>query len=602
MKRAYPSTIFHKVLVPVLWDCDCANALAAARAIAREGQSVLAGIVGIQEGQSLSVAAAPARLLRKRLSELAEEGHVSIRERVRVAHRPWDELLQIVEAEHPDLLVLDWPRQFESLGITVAQALANPPCDMAIVRGPIADDPRRVLVSIRGGPYAELALRVSLALSDSAESRLTSFHFRKSEDARDAPYRGFKQVLANLPDVERRELVADDPAASLLAVAQDYEIIVMGSTASQPLHSASLGPFADRLLKESPAGVIVVKTQRSAPVFFESETIGQTAISVLVDKWFAENTFSADEFSDLEALLALKRKRGLTISLALPALNEEQTVGKVIRSVKEPLMDRLPILDEIILIDSDSTDHTRQIAQELGVQVHVHQQTLPHYGARRGKGEALWKSLYLTRGDLVLWIDTDIANIHPRFVYGLIGPLLLQPEVQFVKGFYRRPLRVGDKVQASGGGRVTELTARPLLNLFYPELSGVIQPLSGEYGGRRNALEQMAFFSGYGVEIGLLIDAFEQCGLGGIAQVDLRERVHHNQPLESLSKMSFAIIQAVIHKLERRYGQGFLEDVNKTMKLIRYEPGRFFLDIEEIAEQVRPPMIDLPEYRERFKK
>jgi glucosyl-3-phosphoglycerate synthase len=368
------------------------------------------------------------------------------------------------------------------------------------------------------------------------------------------------------------------------------------------LHSASLGPFADKLLKESHAGVIVVKTQRSAPVFFESETIGQTAISVLVDKWFAENTFSADEFSDLEALLALKRKRGLTISLALPALNEEQTVGNVIRSVKEPLMDRLPILDEIILVDSDSTDHTRQIAQELGVQVHVHQQTLPHYAARRGKGEALWKSLFLTRGDIVLWIDTDIANIHPRFVYGLIGPLLLQPEVQFVKGFYRRPLRVGDKVQASGGGRVTELTARPLLNLFYPELSGVIQPLSGEYGGRRSALEQMAFFSGYGVEIGLLIDAFEQCGLGGIAQVDLLERVHHNQPLESLSKMSFAIIQAVIHKLERRYGQGFLEDVNKTMKLIRYEPGRFFLDIEEIAEQVRPPMIDLPEYRERFKK
>ncbi len=256
--------------------------------------------------------------------------------------------------------------------------------------GRSADDPRRVLVSIRGGPYAELALRVSLALSDSAESSLTSFHFRKSEDTRDAPYRGFKQVLANLPDVERRELVADDPAASLLAAAQDFEIIVMGSTASQPLHSASLGPFADRLLKESPAGVIVVKTQRSAPVFFESETIGQTAISVLVDKWFAENTYSADEFSDLEALLALKRKRGLTISLALPALNEEQTVGKVIRSVKEPLMDRLPILDEIILIDSDSTrSHPPDRPEHWACQVHVHQQTLPHYGARRGKGEAL---------------------------------------------------------------------------------------------------------------------------------------------------------------------------------------------------------------------
>ena len=201
----------------------------------------------------------------------------------------------------------------------------------------------------------------------------------------------------------------------------------------------------------------------------------------------------------------------------------------------------------------------------------------------------------------MVWIDTDIVNIHPRFVYGLLGPLLLRPDIQFIKGFYRRPLKVGDKVQAGGGGRVTELTARPLINLFYPELSGVVQPLSGEYGGRRSALEQLPFFSGYGVEIGLLIDVFEKFGLKAIAQVDLQERVHHNQPLEALSKMSFTIIQAVIHKLEHRYNRNFLEDVNKTMKLIRYEPGHFFLDVEEIAERERPPMLDLPEYQENRK-
>jgi glucosyl-3-phosphoglycerate synthase len=195
-------------------------------------------------------------------------------------------------------------------------------------------------------------------------------------------------------------------------------------------------------------------------------------------------------------------------------------------------------------------------------------------------------------------LDTDIVNIHPRFAYGLIGPLLLRPDVQFVKGFYRRPLKVGDKIQAGGGGRVTELTARPLLNLFYPELSGVIQPLSGEYGGRRTALEQIGFFSGYGVEIGLLIDVLDKFGLTAIAQVDLKERIHHNQPLEALSKMSFAIIQAVMHKLESRYGQNILENVNKTMKLIRYEQESFMLEIEEIAERDRPPMIEIPEYRE----
>ena len=144
------------------------------------------------------------------------------------------------------------------------------------------------------------------------------------------------------------------------------------------------------------------------------------------------------------------------------------------------------------------------------------------------------------------------------------------------------------------------MNARPLLNLFYPELSGVIQPLSGEYGGTRAALEQFSFFSGYGVEIGLLIDTLDKLGLSAIAQVDLQERIHHNQPLEALSKMSFAIIQAVMRKLESRYGQTILENVNRTMKLIRYERDSFMLEIEEIAERDRPPMIELPEYRERL--
>jgi glucosyl-3-phosphoglycerate synthase len=356
------------------------------------------------------------------------------------------------------------------------------------------------------------------------------------------------------------------------------------------------------LLHESPAGVIALRTKQPAPQDPGSEAAGQTAISVLVDKWFAENTFHADEFRDLDHLLALKRFQNLKISLALPALNESATVGNVIQTLKSALVERVPLLDEIVLVDSDSTDQTREIAASLDIPVFIHQETLPQYGARVGKGEALWKSLYLTCGDIILWIDTDIINIHPRFVYGLLGPLLVNPGLQFVKGFYRRPIRVGDKIQAGGGGRVTELTARPLLNLFYPELSGIIQPLSGEYGGRRATLERLTFFSGYGVEIGLLIDVFEKCGLSAIAQVDLEERVHHNQPLESLSKMSFAIVQAVIQRLERRYGLDILEEVNKTMKLIRYEPGRFFLEVEEIAERSRPPMIELPEYLLAFEK
>jgi glucosyl-3-phosphoglycerate synthase len=155
---------------------------------------------------------------------------------------------------------------------------------------------------------------------------------------------------------------------------------------------------------------------------------------------------------------------------------------------------------------------------------------------------------------------------------------------------------MGNKIQAGGGGRVTELTARPLINLFYPELSGVVQPLSGEYAARRTFLEQVPFFSTYGVETGLLIDVFDMYGLSAIAQVDLLERIHHNQSLEALSKMSFIILQAFLRKLERRYGQ-LMEDVNKTMKLIRHQPGGYFLDVEEIIEHERPPMLEVPEYQ-----
>jgi glucosyl-3-phosphoglycerate synthase len=319
-----------------------------------------------------------------------------------------------------------------------------------------------------------------------------------------------------------------------------------------------------------------------------------------VDKWFAENTFHADEFADLERLIALKKEQGVTVSLALPSLEEEQTVGKVIRTVKKALMEDVPLLDEIVLVDSNSADRTRAIARRERIPVYIHQELLPELEPRSGKGEALWKSLLVTRGDIVLWLDTDIVNIHPRFVYGILGPFLHDPRIQFVKGFYRRPLRVGNITQAGGGGRVTELIARPLINLFYPELSGIIQPLSGEYGARRSFLERIPFFSGYGVETGLLIDAYETHGLASIAQVDLLERIHHNQPLEALSKMSFIILQAFLRKLERRYGQTLVEDINKSMKLVRQSAGAYFLDVEEIIETERPPMIEMPAYREKF--
>jgi len=349
----------------------------------------------------------------------------------------------------------------------------------------------------------------------------------------------------------------------------------------------------------------MVKSERPEPQIFtgpEAERSGSEAISILVDKWFAENTYHAVEFDNLAELVKRKKAQGVTVSLALPALNEEKTVGTVLSTIQKTLMGKHALIDEIVLIDSDSKDRTREIARSLGVPVYIHQELLPQYGVRAGKGEALWKSLYVTQGDIVLWIDSDIVNIHPRFVYGVLGPMLLDPGIQFVKGFYQRPLRTGRKVNSTGGGRVTELTARPLLNLFYPELSGVIQPLSGEYGGRRSALENLTFYSGYGVETGLLIDMYEKYGLRTIAQVDLLERIHHNQSLQALSKMSFVIIQTVLSKLESRLQRPLLEEVNKSMKLIEYLDGSYYLNVLDLVEQERPPMAGLAEYQQRFHK
>jgi glycosyltransferase involved in cell wall biosynthesis/nucleotide-binding universal stress UspA family protein len=601
-RRGLPPSLFRKVMVPVIAGQGCESAMAIARAVAGDGTIELVGLISIPPEASLSTAAAEAGPLRKILRDLASDGHTYRVDKVHATHHPWRELSRIIGQSRPSLLVLEWPRHFEALRRTPAEVFARPPCNLAAVAGNISEHPEKMLVALRGGPYAELSLRLSLSVAKSCQTQITSLHMGApgAAPAYDAPFRGLERVLRSLPEIEHRTIETDDPVQGILDAAGEYDLVVLGASATRLRRENSIGPVADRILRESDTGVIVVRTRHPAPRGFAGEEVGQTAISVLVDKWFAENTYSADEFDDLVSLADAKKRQGLTVSVALPALNEEATVGTVIEAIRGALVDTVPLVDEIVLVDSNSTDRTREIAAGLGLPVYIHQETLPAYGARAGKGEALWKSLYLTRGDIIVWIDTDIVNIHPRFVYGLLGPLLSRPDIQLVKGYYRRPLRVGDKLQLEGGGRVTELTARPLLNLFYPELSGIVQPLAGEYAGRRAALEQIPFASGYGVEIGLLIDIFDKFGLRALAQVDLRERIHHNQTLEALSKMSFAIIQTVLTKLERRSGRALMEEVNRTMKLIRYEPGHIFLEVQEIAERERPAMIELPEYRERL--
>jgi nucleotide-binding universal stress UspA family protein len=596
------------VLLPVI-DVDEAQRLAPlAAAIARHnnGRVLAVSVVVVPENQSLSDGVLNARRIRSELDAVAvfnTSDPVQVRPTVVVAHSLGEGIRNAAEEQHADLVLLGWQEDESSserlFGPPIDDLLRTPPCDVVVVRLHGEQRWQRILLPVRGGPHTPLACGVAFALADHADAAVTVLYASDPRQPDNLAARESLQSLRSMPRISRWLERSIPARQAILAEAPDHQAIVIGVTGRRGDPEAPIGPLADQIMRSAESTVVLVRhrmaqSEESAQQIWQQ----QRDLSATVDRWFAENTFSSAEFEDVQRLVALKRQQGVTISLALPALNEEETIGEIIASLKGALVDEVPLLDELVLIDSRSTDRTREIARELGIPVHIHQEILPQYGAFVGKGEALWKSLHVLKGDIVSWVDTDIKNFHPRFVYGILGPLLREPRLMFSKGFYRRPIQMGEAIAATGGGRVTELTARPLLNLFYPELSGIVQPLSGEYAARREALEWAPFFTGYGVETGMLIDVLERHGLSAIAQVDLQQRIHRNQELLPLSRMAFAIIQVVMQRLEQRQRVQLLEPVNQSMKLIQYADNEgFHLEVREIRDHERPPIATIPEYR-----
>ncbi len=267
-------------------------------------------------------------------------------------------------------------------------------------------------------------------------------------------------------------------------------------------------------------------------------------MSIRARSWYRSNTYTHAEFS-AERLAAVREE---TVSVCLPARDEARTIGPILEQLV-PLQ-RRGVVDQIVVVDH-SSDGTGRIARALGVEVHDQEALKPELGPVLGKGDAMWRALPVLRGEVVCFLDADSERFGAHFACGLLGPLLCEPRVSFVKGFYRRPFRLGEATFPDGGGRVTELTARPLLNLFYPDLAAVEQPLAGEVAARRNVLEQLPFVTGYGVDIALLLDAYATLGLEGIAQVDLDVRQNAHQPLRDLGPMAYAVLQAVAVRLQR---------------------------------------------------
>jgi glucosyl-3-phosphoglycerate synthase len=300
--------------------------------------------------------------------------------------------------------------------------------------------------------------------------------------------------------------------------------------------------------------------------------------------WFPRRSSRADDWPVSRLLAA---KGDTRVSVVLPALNEEATVGRIAARIRRDLVDRAGLVDVLVVVDSGSTDRTIDVAREAGANVVRREDVLSHLPVRPGKGEVLWRSLAATTGDVVVFVDSDLRDFSSAFVTGPLGPLLTDPTVQFVKATYDRPLQAGETEVSAGGGRVTELMARPLLALHWPELSGFVQPLSGEYAARRDLLESLPFACGYGVEFGLLIDVYRSVGLDAMAQVDLARRKHRNSDLHKLGQMALEILQVA----EARMGRAVSPPVEIT-QFVRADADYRIVDTD-MTELERPPMSSL---------
>lgn len=298
-----------------------------------------------------------------------------------------------------------------------------------------------------------------------------------------------------------------------------------------------------------------------------------------------EHVFHHADFGP-ERLARRKRADGIGVSVCLPARDEASTVGAIVETLDRDLVRGAGLVDEVVVVDDGSTDGTPEAAARAGARVERCDDILPGAGPGSGKGNVLWKSLHVARGDVVCWVDADLRAFSARFVTGLLGPLLTTPGVGFVKGFYDRPV----DGEGRGGGRVTELVARPVISRLFPHLAPVMQPLGGEYAGRRELLEQVPFVQGWGVELGLLVDVVERFGSRAVAQVDLGTRHHRHRTLDELAPQAMAILATALRKA------GVADDPAWGRDLL-LPRGVHHLERVEVEVRERPAIASLPEYR-----
>ncbi len=304
--------------------------------------------------------------------------------------------------------------------------------------------------------------------------------------------------------------------------------------------------------------------------------------------WYRRRTSRWTDWP-VQQLVDLKQRLGTRISVVIPARNEERTVAGVVSALSRTLVSQTPLVDELVVMDSDSTDATARVAAEAGATVYAARDVAPELGSYPGKGEALWKSLLVTKGDLLVFIDADLTQWGPHFVTGLVGPLLANQQVRMVKGFYARVRTESDGSTSTEGGRVTELVARPLISLWWPQLSGVVQPLAGEWAARRSLMESLSIPVGYGVELATLMDTEARYGLDALAQVDLGTRAHRHQANHDLALMAAELLVVA----ERRQPAPRRPAGTVLQQFVRDEGG-VSPRLRPVPTHERPPAASVP--------
>jgi glucosyl-3-phosphoglycerate synthase len=311
-----------------------------------------------------------------------------------------------------------------------------------------------------------------------------------------------------------------------------------------------------------------------------------------VADWFSHRSYEHGAFADLANLGRRKRELGLSLSVVLPCRDVAGTLGAIADEI-HALNEEAPLVDEVIAIDAASADGTADVARRHGLTVYSEHELMPAFGAALGKGDAMWRALDVARGDLVMYLDSDTGNFGRHYVYGLLGPLLAEPGVSFVKATYHRPFLAPNVDVVDDAGRVTELTAKPLLRIFYPELSGFGQPLSGELVARRALLASIPFWSGYAVETGMLIDVLGTARIDAMAQVGLGARRNRSRSLRALGSMSFAVATAIVRRslAEGRLmsDNGLAQDERSYVRAV-CTPDGTTLEEEPVELVERPPM------------